>query len=198
MLAGAAVAALDGGRSPLEAVAAPIMERTPADLANALLEVLGPFARPFAAWGAAALLLLAGGLLGAGLWRLPRRTWPIAPAVGGALGMGGGLSLAGTADPASVAGAAVTYGVGLAWLARRSRRPEPGAAGGDRRAWLLRSVRTVGVVAVASLLPLAGATFRAARGVRASSARRAASGRADRSSRSFRPRRGSRASTWPG
>jgi DMSO/TMAO reductase YedYZ molybdopterin-dependent catalytic subunit len=165
LLAGAAAATLGGGQSPLGAIAAPIMERTPADVANAILQLLGPFAKPFAAWGAAALLLLGGGMLGAALWRLPRSAWPAAPAAVGTLAAGAGLLAAGAADRVSVVAAATAYGLGIAWLARPRGDEAPNTS---RRAWLLESARTIGGVAVASLLPLAGATVRSAIGVRPS------------------------------
>ncbi len=56
--------------SPLEPVANGIMDRTPVSIAIPLLLRLGPLAQPLALCGAAALALLAGGLLGR-VWGAP-------------------------------------------------------------------------------------------------------------------------------
>ena len=57
-------ALLSRAPSPLEPVADTIMDRTPVSVAIPLLLRLGPLAQPLALCGAAALALLAGGLLG--------------------------------------------------------------------------------------------------------------------------------------
>jgi len=73
--------------SPLEPVANGIMDRTPVSIAIPLLLRLGPLAQPLALCGAAALALLAGGLLGR-VWGAPspagreRRAGPSDPRLG--------------------------------------------------------------------------------------------------------------------
>ncbi len=73
--------------SPLEPVANGIMDRTPVSIAIPLLLRLGPLAQPLALCGAAALALLAGGLLGR-VWGAPSppppmANWTVGPAARG-------------------------------------------------------------------------------------------------------------------
>jgi DMSO/TMAO reductase YedYZ molybdopterin-dependent catalytic subunit len=154
----ALVAALVGGPPPLEPLAALVMEWTPVPLANALLDLLGPLGKPLALWGAAAIVLAAGGPLALLAYRGPfgRLDWPLTIAV--VLAAGWLL-----AKPSAPLGAAVLAGLFLAALAARARlvavARETGSA---RRRFLIGAVVNVGAVAFASAVPLIGSWARAA------------------------------------
>jgi DMSO/TMAO reductase YedYZ molybdopterin-dependent catalytic subunit len=155
VLVTAAVTAAVGVRSPLEPLAERVMESTPVPLANALLDTLGPAAKPFAFWGAAALALSGGALIA---WLT--RPWPARLAL--PLAAGAWLvTLTTLLAPSTALGIAVfvvIFIAALGWLRRRAG----GAADPGRRRVLVDGVRTIGVVALASLLAPAATAARLA------------------------------------
>lgn len=166
-----AYAAVSAVPPPLEPLAEAIMQRTPVNLANALLDALGPFARPAALLGAVAACLPVGGLIGvaapdathssAEAMRLEHRLRWLAVA---ALALLAALPLAvAAAYPLEAAAAllAALLFVPALVLARHVTRPgvaHPGPQRGMSRRALLRSAASSAAV-VAGALALGSYSF---------------------------------------
>src|SRR5579872_3051531 len=141
-----ALSALFGQPSAIEPVVELFFVYTPLPLANLVLNVLGPVARPLALLGAIALLMLAGGLLGvAAPSTREQKSFPGTNRIRWlsvtAAALGGSIVLAKAADAPISALAAVLAGLlfvpMLLWT-RTWRRPEPQLAGRRR---ILRSLQ---------------------------------------------------------
>ena len=148
-----------------EALAEWIMARTPADLANALLDRLGRLARPVAVLGGTASYLALALVLG-GLERaLGARAWTVAgrPAALLLVAAAWGLAVRGLDQPpAANALLLLLFAAAWAWLRRPAERPAPRG----RRLFLRTFALSSGAVLLSANVVFLDALARTLRGVR--------------------------------